>query len=123
MSRSGIKLSSLLLNSVVLVIMTIMTIEIEEKSESNYSITNLKPNLASLCPIPDPGIFAEKPNDRDDSLSDNQHPMIIPRTSVVKEEGEPNSVSNNGCYQIAQHSLSRKSLKSREIPLAPKHRL
>ncbi|KST67410.1 hypothetical protein BC008_29905 [Mastigocoleus testarum BC008] len=103
--------------------MTIMMIEIEEKSEPNRSIANLKPNLASLCPIPDPGIFAEKPSDQDDSLSDNQHPMIIPRTPVVNEEKESDSVSNNGCYQIAKYSLSRKSLKSREIPLEPKYRL
>lgn len=128
MSRSGIKLSSLLLNSVVLVIMTIMTIEIEEKSESKSIIADLKPNLASLCPTPDPGIFTEKQNYGDDSSSEEPHPMIVPRISVDKEEPGSNPESepgsdlfiNNGCYQIANYPLLRKGSKPSQILSTPK---
>lgn len=122
MSRSRIKLSSLLLNSVVLVIMTIMVIEIEEKSESKSSILDLKPNMSSVCPTPDPGIFAGKTNHLDDSSPENQHPMIVPIDPTHKDDSTSDFVINNGCYQIANYPRYPKHSKSVEIPVKPKYK-
>ena len=119
MSRSGIKLSSLLLNSVFLVIMTVMMIEIEEKSESQNSTADLKPNFYGVCTTPDPGIFAQKPNHPDDYLSQEQHPMIVPTPSTDNDQSESDFVIDYGCYQIARYFPSPERWKPPEIPLKP----
>ncbi len=117
MSRSRINLPYLLLNSVVLVIMTVMTVEIEENSESKSSLADLKPNFSSICPIPDPGIFTEKPNHQDNDSFDNQHPMILPTSPTDKDNSEENAVIKNGCYQIAKDSRVRKTPQYSTIPV------
>lgn len=121
MSRSKIKLSSLLLNSIVLVIMTVMVVEIEEKSESQSSTADSIPKLSTICPTPDPGIFAQKPNNEDYSSSDKQHPMIVPNPSTYKDRSESDFVIN-WCYQIAQYFPSSKGLKSQQVNLTPKYK-
>ena len=125
MSRSGIRLPSLLLNSVVLVIMTVMVIEIEEKPKFQNGTANSNPKFSTVCPTADPGIFAETPNHGDDSSSDSsqkQHPMIVATPTTDKDHSESDFVIDSWCNQIAQYFPSPEPPKPPQAPLMPKYK-
>ena len=122
MSRNGIKLSSLLLNSVVLVIMTVMVIEIEEKAKVQTGTTDSTPKFSTICPTTDPGIFAKTPNHGDDSSSEKQHPMIVPTPSTGKDHSESDFVIDHWCNQIAQYFPSPEPPQPQQAPLMPKYK-
>lgn len=98
-----------------------MVVEIEEKSESKSSTADSIPKLSTICPTPDPGIFAQQPNHGSDYSPEKQHPMIVPNPSIHQDNSE-SDFAIDWCYQIAQYFPSLRGLKSSQVPLTPKHK-